>query len=77
MRISTESSLQHVRFAYLAGKISTALENRGDLRNLESTISGFPACHLEPIPFAMAHGLGSSLLFLEHLNPLKRFRLNG
>jgi hypothetical protein len=35
------------------------------------------AAILEPIPFAMAHGLGSSLLFLKHLNLLKPFRLNG
>jgi hypothetical protein len=31
---------------------------------------------LEPVPFATAHGTGSSLLFFEHLYPPKRFRLN-
>ena len=32
---------------------------------------------LEPVPFASAHCTGSKLLFVEHLYPLKRFRLNG
>jgi hypothetical protein len=40
------------------------------------TVFAFGETALEPIPFAMAHGLGSSLLFLEH-HPLKRFGLNG
>jgi hypothetical protein len=36
----------------------------------------FPT-RLEPVPFASAHCTGSKLLFVEHLHPLKRFRLSG
>jgi len=36
----------------------------------------FPT-RLEPVPFASAHCTGSKLLFVEHLYPLKRFRLSG